>query len=116
MTREMICIVCPRGCSLTVELEGGEIKNVSGYTCKRGLAYAETECTHPTRMLTTTMATEKGEMIAVRTDKPIPKELLFDSMKIINTAKAPNDVKVGNVLIENILSTGANIIASQNAR
>ena len=47
MKRELTCIVCPKGCQLTVELEGKKVLSVEGYTCKRGVAYAEAECTAP---------------------------------------------------------------------
>ena len=61
------------------------------------------------------MALENGGVLAVRTDKPIPKELVFDCMKAINAVKAPKGTKIGTVLITDILGTGANVIASQNA-
>ena len=115
MRRNLTCIVCPRGCSLEVELEEGKVISVTGQSCKRGVVYAETECTHPTRTLTTTMALENGGVLAVRTDKPIPKELVFDCMKAINAVKAPKGTRIGTVLIADVLGTGANVIASQNA-
>lgn len=115
MRRNLTCIVCPRGCSLEVEIEEGKVISVTGQSCKRGVAYAETECTHPTRTLTTTMALEGGGVLAVRTDKPVPKELVFDCMKEINAMTAPRGTRIGTVLIADILGTGANVIASQNA-
>ena len=39
--RELICIGCPLGCMISVELEGKEVKNVTGNTCPRGKVYAE---------------------------------------------------------------------------
>ncbi len=115
MTRNLTCIVCPRGCALEIELEEGKVLSVKGQSCKRGVTYAETECTHPTRTLTTTMALENGGVLAVRTDKPVPKELVFDCMTIINAAKAPEGTRIGDILIENIAGTDANVIATQNA-
>ena len=115
MERILTCIVCPRGCTLTVQVEDGKVTSVEGYSCKRGIAYAETECIHPTRTLTTTMALEGGGVLAVRTDKPIPKELVFDCMKEINSVKAPKGTRIGTILIADVLGPGANVIASQNA-
>ena len=115
MERILTCIVCPRGCTLTVQVEDGRVASVEGYSCKRGIVYAETECIHPTRTLTTTMALEGGGVLAVRTDKPIPKELVFDCMKEINSIKAPKGTRIGTILIADVLGTGANVIASQNA-
>ena len=48
--RELICIGCPMGCPLTVQLEDGEILSITGQTCKRGEVYARNEVTNPTRI------------------------------------------------------------------
>ena len=114
MTRELTCIVCPRGCDLTVTIEDGKVISVGGNACRRGVTYAENECTHPVRTVTSTMACENGAVVSVKTDRPIPKELVFDCMKAINAAKAPEGTKIGDVLIANVLGTDANIVATQN--
>ena len=49
-TVNLICIGCPLGCPLTVEMEGNEVKSVAGNTCPRGDAYAKKELTNPTRI------------------------------------------------------------------
>ena len=116
MERILTCIVCPKGCELHVELDSvGAIKKISGYTCKRGVAYAEAECTHPTRTVTTTVRCEGGAVLAVKTSAPIPKELIFEAMKLINSSVAKDTVKIGDVIISNILDTGADIVATANA-
>ncbi|MBR2354350.1 MAG: DUF1667 domain-containing protein [Clostridia bacterium] len=116
MKRELTCIVCPKGCQLTVELEGKKILSVEGYTCKRGLAYAEAECTAPMRTLTTTAAVMGGGVVPVKTDRTIPKEMLFECMKAINEIRVPADAKLGDVVIENVLGTGANVITTRNVQ
>ncbi len=116
MTRELTCIVCPKGCQLTVELEGKKVLSVTGHTCKRGEAYAVSECTSPMRTLTTTAPVTLGGVVPVKTDRAIPKELLFECMKEINAARVSPDVKIGDVVIENILGTGANVITTRNVK
>lgn len=116
MIRELTCIVCPKGCQLKVELEGKKVLSVTGHTCKRGEAYAQAECTAPMRTLTTTAAVVGGGVVPVKTDKTVPKELLFDCMKEINAARVPADAKAGDVVIENILGTGANVITTRNVQ
>lgn len=116
MERILTCIVCPKGCELRVSLDSdGKITEVSGYTCKRGLAYAEAECTHPTRTVTSTVRTESGAVLPVKTSAPIAKELIFEAMKIINAARAAKDAKIGDVIIADILSTGVDVVATANA-
>ena len=114
MIRELTCIVCPKGCQLKVELEGKKVLSVTGNTCKRGVVYAENECVAPMRTLTTTAAVEGGGVVPVKTDKTIPKELLFEAMKAVNEARVPKDAKLGYVVIENLLGTGANIVTTRN--
>ena len=113
-TRDMTCIVCTLGCQLHVELDGDKIVSVSGNTCPRGKQYAIDECTHPMRTITSTARTENGEVIPVKTDRTIPKELMFDCMKEINKAVVKLPAKIGDIAVENILGTGANVVVTAN--
>ena len=66
MTRELTCIVCPKGCQITVEFdESKRVLSVNGHTCKRGEEYANTECTAPRRTITTTVAVAGGGVVPV---------------------------------------------------
>lgn len=112
ITKELTCIICPLGCDLKVELEDGGVTSVTGNTCKRGAEYAKNECTNPTRTVTSTMRCENGMPVAVKTDRTIPKDKIFECMKIINNHVAHLPISVGDVIIENVF--GANIVATQN--
>ena len=113
MTRELTCIICPKGCNIKVEIEEGNITKIEGNTCKRGYDYAYSEVTNPVRTITSTMRLENGKMLPVKTDKPIPKELIFKCMEEINKKEVKPPVKLGQVLIENVLETGSNIVATK---
>jgi len=110
--REMTCIICPRGCALTVEYEDKTVLSVKGNACKRGKDYAIAECTCPTRTLTTTVMTQSGEVVAVKSNKAIPKELLFEAMKQVNARCVPDGIRQGDVVIANVLDTGADIVVT----
>ena len=115
MTRDLICVSCPIGCSLKVELdEVGKVLSVSGNTCKRGEQYAVSECTNPVRVLTSTMRVKGGALpvVPVKTSVPIPKGKMFDCMEVINNEVVDAPVKMGDVLICNICDTGADIVAT----
>lgn len=115
--KNLTCIVCPRGCTLTVTLDPNAenpVVSVAGQGCKRGVDYAVAECTHPTRVLTTTAPTVDGGVVPCKTDKAIPRELLFEAMKAVNSLSAPAVVRIGDVLLPNLLGTGANIVATAN--
>ena len=116
--REMVCVSCPMGCDITVELDdNNEVISVTGNTCPRGDKYARQECTHPERMLTSTVKVEGGRLpvVPVKSASPIPKEMLFDAMKEVNkvTLKAP--VTFGDVAVKNILGTGIDIVVTNEA-
>lgn len=116
--REMVCVSCPMGCAITVELDdNNEVISVTGNTCPRGEKYARQECTHPERMLTSTVKVEGGRLpvVPVKSASPIPKEMLFDAMKEVNkvTLKAP--VTFGDVAVKDILGTGIDIVVTNEA-
>ncbi len=110
--KDLTCIICPLGCELHIELDGNKVVGVSGNTCRRGESYAISECTDPQRTVTSTMRCDNGRVISVKTDRTIPKDKIFDCMKIINNTVAHLPIFVGDVIIENVY--GANIIATQN--
>ena len=109
MKRQLTCIVCPVGCSLSVEIEDGKVIDVTGNTCPRGKVYAENECVSPVRTVTTTVRCTSGEIIPVKTETPIPKEKIFDAMKIINNTHPSLPIAVGDVIIENVF--GSRVVA-----
>jgi CxxC motif-containing protein len=116
--KEMICIVCPMGCHINVveNMESEEGYEVEGNKCPRGKVYGIKEMTCPTRVVPTTVAIEDAFLnrLPVKTDDPIPKELIFECMEIINEVVVKAPVKVGDIIIENILDTGVNIVATRS--
>ena len=111
MLRELTCIVCPVGCGLKAEIKNGKVISVTGNTCPRGKQYAINECTDPQRTVTSTMRCGRG-VVSVKTDRTIPKNRVFECMKIINSHIASLPVNIGDVIIEDVY--GANIVATQN--
>jgi CxxC motif-containing protein len=114
--KEVICILCPFGCKLEVNVKGDEVTEVKGNRCKEGIEYARHEVFSPERVLTTTMRTlnPKAPLLPVRSDKPLPKGKLEESMGVIakHTVSAP--IQLGDVIVSNILNTGVNIVASRS--
>ena len=112
MKKELTCIACPLGCTITVTLDGKDVISVEGNTCPRGKEYAINECTAPVRTVTTTVKCEDGSLVSVKTKAPIPKEKMFDCIKIINNSVAHLPISVGDVIIKDVY--GSNIISTQN--
>jgi CxxC motif-containing protein len=115
MTRDIICVACPMGCGLRVELNGaGEIAGVSGHTCKRGEAYAQAEITNPTRMFHSTLRVEGGAtpLVSVKSAAPVPKPRLMDCAKATRGIKIKAPVAIGDVLLPNVCGTGIDLVAT----
>lgn len=112
--KELICIVCPRGCHLRVDEENGY--TVTGNSCPRGAEYGHNEITDPRRVITSTVKIEGAtyRRCPVRTDKAVKKALMTDIMKELNDVTSKSPVKRGQVLVENVLGTGANVIVTKD--
>lgn len=119
MTRELTCIVCPRGCALCVEYEVVDGKtnvlSVRGNGCKRGIPYAEAECVAPVRTLTTTVRTTEGRVVAVKTASPIPKEKMMEAMAVLARVRVSEPVRIGDTILDDLLSTGVKVVATSNS-
>ena len=113
--REMTCIVCPNGCHLTVNETNDEI-SVKGNLCPRGKDFAIQEIHHPMRTITSTVKTVFKEVptIPVKVSKEFPKERIFDVMNQINHIQVDYVAKQGDVLMENVLGLGINIVVTSN--
>jgi CxxC motif-containing protein len=115
-TTKIICITCPMGCTLEVTHDGDTITKVDGEECKRGKEYAQAELTDPRRMVTSTAKVKGGlhPLVPVYTAAPIPKPLIFDLLATRRKVELQAPVKEGQVVLENALDTGIDILASRN--
>lgn len=111
--KELVCIVCPKGCRLHVDDENGFA--VSGHSCPRGEAYGKNEIQNPTRVLTSTVKLTGGlyRRCPVKTNKAVPKGKLFDIMQALNAVEIASPVQVGQVILKNVCGTDADIIATK---
>ncbi len=113
-TIEMTCTVCPTGCEMTVLLEDSIPVKVTGNTCKRGEPYAIAEITQPMRTLTTTMrlCNANKPLLSVRSSKPVPKQRLKEIVQELNALAISAPVKTGDILVQDILHLGVDIVAT----
>ena len=115
--KKIICTACPRGCEITIKDKNGELE-ISGFSCKKGEEYAREEYISPKRILTTTAMIKNGELplCPVRTEQGIPKGMIFQAMKIISNIIMEAPIEMGDIIIENILNTGINLVSSRNVK
>jgi CxxC motif-containing protein len=113
MERELICISCPKGCHLKVDVTS---LKVSGNSCPKGAEYGVNEVTNPVRIVTSTVKVNGGDtpVVPVKTQKAIPKGLITKCMEEINKVTVEVPVKIGDIVIKNVLETGVDIVAVKN--
>jgi len=112
--KEMICILCPVGCHLMID-EANDYA-VTGNSCPKGIDYGKEELINPIRVVTSIVRVEGGihSMVPVKTDKPVPKAMTFDVVNALKTVRVQSPQRVGTVVLENVLGTGANIVLTRD--
>ncbi len=112
--KELICIVCPRGCHLKVD----ETRDffVAGNGCPRGAEYGKIELTNPTRVVTSTVRCAGGSLprCPVKTNGAIPKGLIFQAIKTLDTVVLTAPVALGQVVAKNVCGTGIDFVATRD--
>ena len=106
MKRELVCIVCPKGCNMTATIHGDNVA-VVGNGCSRGEQYAVNECLHPMRMVTTTVrvSNRSDRMVSVKTESHVPKEHVEDVVKFLRKITVEAPTFVGQVLVDDVFGS-----------
>ena len=115
-TVNLTCIGCPLGCSITVEMDGAEVKSVNGNSCQVGFNYAHKEMTNPTRIITSTVRVTGGDkaVVSVKTAQDVPKCRIMDCVRALKDVEVPAPVAIGQVIVPDIAGTGVAVIATRN--
>ena len=116
MEQTITCINCPVGCRMTVTLsDSGDFVSVSGNTCPRGASYARQECTLPERMITAVIPVSGSRTpLSVKTSAPVPKSMIQAVMTELGRLTVAAPVRMGQVVLPNVLQTGSDIIATRS--
>ena len=116
MKRTFTCIVCPNGCEIEAEYEGTEVFSVTGNLCPKGKAYVTQELVDPRRTIATSVRVEGGTLplASVRLTRPIPKARIFDVMKEINRQTLTAPVRIGDMVIRDVLGLGSDVIVTKH--
>lgn len=116
--KNITCIGCPLGCYLEVFMEDNKVIMVKGQTCSRGEKYGVLECTNPTRILTSTVMIQGGDVkvLSVKSEKALPKDKIFACIKELKKIHLVPPVNIGDIIISNILETNVDIIATKNVK
>ena len=113
--KHFVCVVCPIGCEIDVVHDGSKIISMEGNRCEKSEEFVTQELIEPMRILTTTVRIQESmwPVIPVRTDKPVPKRLFPRIMRQLRRTKLQAPVNMLDVVVSDILRTGANVIATR---
>ena len=108
----IICIVCPKGCRLTVD---ENTLAVTGNGCPRGAEYGKNELTHPVRVVTSTVRVEGADICRcpVKTAGSVPKEKMFAVMDALDGVCLHAPVHCGDVVLADVCGTGVDVVATR---
>ncbi len=112
--KNLTCIMCPIGCQITVDVKADGSMTVTGNTCKRGEVYAKQEVTSPQRVVTALFPLSGGGVVPCKTKGTVPKDRIFDVLKEIQAHKVAAPVSIGQVLIDDVLGLGVEIVATSD--
>lgn len=113
--KEIICVGCPMGCNVRLNIDGtGAVIDTTGNECKQGKKYAKQEYENPVRVFTATVLTKGSAraLLPVRTNAAIPKAKLKECARFLAAMTVEPGLKVGDVVVENIIDTGSDLICS----
>lgn len=116
MKRTFTCIVCPNGCEIETEYEGTQVLSVTGNLCPKGKTYVTQELVDPRRTIATSVRVLNGTMplTSVRLTNAVPKDRIFDVMDEINRQILTAPVRIGDVVIADVLGLGSDVIVTKN--
>ena len=115
MISTVVCIVCPVSCEVKTDWDDDGVNKIENNLCRLALEYVEGELFDPRRTVTTSVPVDDGDwpLVSVRTDVPIPKAMLITAMDEITGLRVSAPVKTGDVILADILGTGANVVATR---
>ncbi len=112
---KVICVTCPKGCTLEVTKDGNTIIKVEN-GCKRGHQYAQQELTDPRRMVASSIQVRGGlhPLLPVYTSAPFPKARIPELLRVLRQIEITAPVLMDQIILENVLDSGIDVQASRN--
>ncbi len=111
---KLTCVLCPVGCELeAMHTERG--LDLRGHMCEKGIEFATEEILYPKRNIATSVPVKgrAARLVSVRLSDRVPREMIFPVLAEIARLRPEAPIKRGDVLLRNVLGTGADVIATR---
>jgi CxxC motif-containing protein len=111
---KVICVTCPKGCTLQVTRDGKTILKVEN-GCKRGHEYAKQELTDPRRMVASSVRIQGAlhPLLPVYTSAPFPKPRINELLGVLRKLEVVAPIRVNDIICADVFGTGINVLASR---
>jgi len=118
MRKEIICIVCPNSCKMSLVIENGELIDMSGASCEQGEEYAAREIVETMRTFSSLVKVTNGTLplVSVRVSDVVPKERIFDIIAILKELSISAPVEINQIIIHDVLGLGVDVIATKDVK
>ncbi len=115
MKKQYTCIICPNGCEIEAEVEGGKICSITGQLCPRGEQYVRQELTAPKRTIASSILVENGvlPLTSVRLTAPIPKDMIFTVMDEIRKVTVQAPVQAGTIVLHKVCGLESDVMVTK---
>lgn len=113
-----LCIGCPLGCRLEVDVVDGDVVEVRGNSCTKGTSFGRQEYNDPRRLVTTTVAldSERLSRLPVKTTIEVPRGQVVAVCEALRCVRVRAPVQAGDVIVGDVLGTGADVVATRSVR
>jgi CxxC motif-containing protein len=103
-------------CEIQISDDDGNLQ-ITGNRCGRGYQFVQKHLDEEQRIVTGRCLLSGGQMsrLPVSTNKKVPGSQVSDILEVIQNTRVQAPIKRGQVIIENILGTGADVIAQRKA-
>lgn len=110
-TDGITCLICPNGCNLKQSATG----DIEGNLCEKGIEFFKDEIINKKRSITSTVKIKNSkDRLPIKTSKPLEFKYIYEAVNIIDNMEVSSPVKMGDIIIENILNTGVNIVSCRD--
>lgn len=117
VTEKVICVTCPKGCTLEVTREGQTVVAVKN-GCKRGHEYARQELVDPRRRVASSVRIRKAlhPLLPVYTSAAFPKPRIPELLMLLRKVEINAPVHMDDVVVKDVLGTGIDVLASREMK
>ncbi len=115
--KKMQCKICSVQCDLNIEIDSQKA-SITGNKCGRGIDYAKSQFSDDSVIVTARCILLNGSMgrLPVTSTAPIPIYMVDEVIEIIKNTQVIAPVSKDQIIIENVLNSGVDIVSQRRVK